>query len=243
VAGPTFADVRTPEEVLLHLPFYGTVLGLDWKAALDRLEPPLAALDGAPARFGLFEHKLPQSTNRWTAAWRPWIRVRKPFLDYALFDFWQGLPVPCRTDERLYHRWLVARYPALFARIPYQKTGVPVLAPEWRYQAARAGRLAWRLAQPVLARAGFAAAPRRRAYFDDETAWRAPSARARIERVILRPGALGAEILGREAVSRWVSSWLDHAGGPVQVMGALYVFEAYHRDLAAHLRAAAETDS
>lgn len=239
VAGPTFAGVKTLDDVLVQLPFYGTPLGLDWQEAGARLRPLLDRLETAPARFGLFEHKLPQSTNRWTAAWRPWLRVRKPFVDHALFDFWQGLPLTLRVDRPLYHRWLVARYPSLFAAIPHQKTGVPVLARPWRLQAARAQRLAGRLVRPTLARLGVPVQPRQRAYFDDEAVWRTPLVRARLEEPVLRAGALGCEILGREQVSRWVSEWMERASGPVQVMGALYVFEVYHRDLAARLRAAA----
>ena len=241
VAGPTFADVRTVGDVLVRLPFYGTPLGLSGEEAAARLKPLLDRLGTAPVRFGLFEQKLPQSTNRWTAAWRPWLRVRKPFVDYALFDFWQGLSASLRISRPLYHQWLVERYPSLFAGIPNQKTGVPVLAPSWRLQMARGRRLAWRLVQPALARLGVPARPRRRAYFDDETAWRTPSARSRIEAVVLRPGALSRDILGSERVSRWVSGWMERASGPVQVMGALYVFEVYHRDLAAGLHAAADT--
>jgi asparagine synthase (glutamine-hydrolysing) len=240
VSGPTFGDVRTPDDVLGQLPYYGTSLGLDWAAALARVRPLVAEVGAAPARFAIFEHKLPQSTNRWTAAWRPWLRVRKPFVDYRLFDFWQGLPDRARTSPPLYHRWLTTRYPSAFAAIPYQKTGAAVLAPAWRVQLARAGRVAWRLAQPTLTGLGVPARPRLRSYFDDEAAWRTPDARSRIEGTILRPGSLCCEILGRAAVSAAVSAWFDQLALPTQVIGALYVFEAYHRDLPARLHAAAE---
>ena len=64
-------------------------------------------------------------------AWRPWLRVRKPFVDYAFFDFCQGLPADVRVEGRLHERWLHAMYPRAFA-IPNQKTGMPILTAGWR---------------------------------------------------------------------------------------------------------------
>ena len=126
VSGPTFAAVTTAEDVLQTLPYYGASISMDYGEALARARTLVEALRGAPPRFALFEHKLPQSTNRWTAAWRPWLRVRKPFVDYAFFDFCQGLPVTLRTEGRLHERWLRASYPDCFRSSPNQKTGLPV---------------------------------------------------------------------------------------------------------------------
>ena len=58
--------------------------------AHERILQLVRDLDGAHPRCAIYENKLPQATNRWTASWRPWMRVRKPFLDYELFDFWQA---------------------------------------------------------------------------------------------------------------------------------------------------------
>lgn len=238
VSGPTFNEVSTAADVLAALPFYGTRLGMGWEAALQRAGALVADLGGAPARFALFEHKLPQSTNRWSAAWRPWLRVRKPFVDYAFFDFCQGLPPHVRGEQKLHERWLRSRYPSCFDSIPNHKTGTPVLTPGWRVQAARARRLAWRTVQPGLARLGLPARPRIRNYHDDETFWRTEDVRVRFEALILRPGSLCSEILGRPATAAVLADWFEGAAAPAQVIGGLYVFEAYHRDLQDHLRAA-----
>lgn len=238
VAGPTFNEVTTPEGVLAKLPYYGTELGLPWGEALERARGMVAALGGAPARFALFDHKLPQATNRWVTAWRPYVRVRKPFLDHALFDFFQGLPPAERGAGRLYERFLREAYPALFASIPNQKTGVPVLSSSARHQLARAGRYGARRLRAAAARLGVRLRPRERNYADDGRFWREPSARRRIEEMILRPESLSAAILGREKVARVVSAWFERLGAPTQVVGALYVFEAYHAGLSRHLAAA-----
>ena len=58
--------------------------------------------------------------------------------------------------------------------------------------------------------------------------------------MILRRDSLAAEIFGRAPLTAVVRDWFDRGVGPVQVIGALYTYEAYHRDLAAHLRQAAQ---
>ena len=240
VSGPTFNEVDSAEVALLRMPYYGTEVSFGWPEALERVEALMAALGGAQPRYTLFEHKLPQSTNRWSAAWRPYFRVRKPFVDYAFFDFCQGLPSAVRGPGSFHERWLSARYPGCFARIPNHKTGVPVLSPPWRVLAARAGRVAWRRVQPVLAGVGLPARPRLRSYHPDDQRMSAPEVRDRIEAAILRPGSIVCEILGREPVGRVLARWFDRAQEPAQVVGALYVYETYHAGLAAHLKAAAQ---
>jgi hypothetical protein len=77
-----------------------------------------------------------------------------------------------------------------------------------------------------------------RAYHDEDRRWNMAPCRDRIEGTILRQGSLSAEIFGRPSLAAAVRDFFDRARGPVQVVGALYAFEAYHRDLPAHLRAA-----
>jgi hypothetical protein len=91
--------------------------------------------------------------------------------------------------------------------------------------------------QPWIAHLGVPARPRIRSYHDDAMFWRAPEARARIEGTILRQDSLCCDILGRETVTMVVKDWFDRLAAPTQVIGALYVYEVYHRDLAAQLRA------
>jgi len=234
VSGPTFGNVTTAAAALVACPYYETSLGLGWVAALARIETAMSSLGGAAARFVLFEHKLPQATNRWPTAWRPWLRVRKPFLDYAFFDFCQGLPSEIRVAGRLHERWLRSTYPACFAAIPNHKTGAPAFAPAWRVQLARAWRVGGRTLLPMLPRP-WRPAPRIRAYHDDDRVWRQPAFVGRIVETITAPGSLCCEILGREAVTRLLGEWRASARAPAQVIGALYVYEQYHRELPAGL--------
>ncbi|MBI3403205.1 MAG: hypothetical protein HY048_17475 [Acidobacteria bacterium] len=237
VSGPTFAAVATPADALLQLPFYGTSISLDYNLALARVTDLTGALHGAPARYTLFEHKLPQSTNRWTAAWRPWLRVRKPFVDYAFFDWCQGLPVSARLEGQLHERWLRASYPACFASIPNHKTGMPVLTPRWRVQAARLQRGAWARLIPYLPRT-VRPSPRIRSYADNDRVWRRPDTVDAITRTILKPDGLAVGVFGRALLSALIAPWVAAAAAPAQVIGALYVFEAYHAGLERHLREA-----
>ena len=238
VSGPTFGAITTAEAALLSCPYYETEISLGWTEALARITAAVAGLDGAPARFVHFEHKLPQSTNRWPTSWRPWLRVRKPFLDYAFFDFCQGLPASVRVDGMLHERWLLSAYPQLFARIPNHKTGVPVLSPAWRVLMARAGRGARRALRRALP-APLKPAPLIRSYLDDERAWRQPQVIDRITGLVDRKDSVCSQILGDDAVHGLLSRWRETARAPTQVVGALYVFEMYHRDLAAALARAA----
>jgi hypothetical protein len=227
VCGPTFLDIETVDDLYRTLPYYGTGLGMSGAEAHERILQLVRNLDGAHARYAVYENKLPQSTNRWTASWRPWIRVRKPFLDYEVFDFWQGLPTRIRGEERLYERFLLARYPSLFRRIPHQKTGVPVLSPKWRRQLTRTVRFALRKTK-------ISKSPRQ---YHDDLGHSGGGIRERIEETILGNASLCCEILDRPRVSDLVRAWFQHGSAPDQVIGALYVYERYHRDLAAHLRA------
>lgn len=239
VSGPTFNEVTNPHEVLHKLPYYGTDLGLDYPEALALAEKMIEQLNGASSRFALFDHKLPQATNRWGAAWRPWIRVRRPFTDYAFFDFCQGLPAVVRGELNIHERWLRSKYPSCFATIPNQKTGMPILTPNWLLQAERARRFGWKKLQPMLAGLGLPARPRVRNYTADEIYWRTPEARLRIEGAILSPDSISCQVLGREKVTSLVNRWFDQAAAPAQVIGAMYVYETYHRALPELLKTAA----
>ncbi len=234
VCGPTFTDVENTMDLKSALPFYATRLGMDQVGAERRIEEIVAGLSGAPPRFALFEHKIPQSTNRWVDAWRPWLAVRRPFLDYNLFDFWQGLPVALRREGRLYERWLKHRFPELFRTIPNQKDMVPVLSSPLRRQIVRTVRFA---ARKVLGTLNVKT--HSRGYHDEHRHWSQPGNRRRIEESILRPESVSCDVFGRSIVRAFLTHWFETSLNPTQVIGALYVFETYHRDLASHLRESA----
>src|SRR5258706_6593430 len=61
VSGPTYAAVHGPEDVLMKLPWYGAPISVPYDVALERARALLSGLHGAPARFALLEHKIPQS--------------------------------------------------------------------------------------------------------------------------------------------------------------------------------------
>jgi hypothetical protein len=102
-------------------------------------------------------------------------------------------------------------------------------------QAERARRYAERRTAPWLRRLGVEVPARQRTYHDEERHWRRPEQRRRIEAVILAPDSRCCEILGRDAVTAALERWFDRRLGPVQEIGALYVFEVYHRDLPSFL--------
>jgi asparagine synthase (glutamine-hydrolysing) len=232
--GRGYAWVNTPEDLLQAMSYYGTSLGYSPTEALTRARDLVAALGGVKARFAAFENKSP-ALGLVYGAYSLWFRVRKPFLDYAFFEFFQSQPDGIRGTP-LFERWLRSCYPACYTDIPNHKTGMPVLTPHWRVQVERARRFTYRQIQPVMAGVGLPAAPRIRSYQNDHVYWRQPEARAEIEGTILRPGSLCCEILGRHAVKTVVRDWFERLAAPTQVIAALYVYENYHQDLSAHLR-------
>ncbi|MFP5378402.1 MAG: asparagine synthase-related protein [Vicinamibacteria bacterium] len=241
VAGPTFGAVHDLESALVTMPYYETPISRGWHGALARLESVTERRELLGSRFLLFEHKRPQSTNRWSEAWRPFLRLRKPFMDFAFFDHCQSLPWDLRGRQRVYEVWLRRHYPAFFARIPNHKTGAPALAPPWRLHAARVERVLRRGWQRVAGAAGLPHQPWRRAYFDDEGEWRRPGVRERITATIMRQGSIAVDVFGRATVARVLDDWFARGAAPAQVVGALYVYERYHADLAGHLEAAGRT--
>ena len=245
VCGPTFSRACDAASVAAKMPFTGSPLGWSWERAQRWAEEAIGQLGGAAPRFALYEHKLLQSTHPIFQALTPYVRVRRPFLDRALFEFFSSLAPSVKAAT--YHRMLKTGYPEYFAQIPDQSTGMPILTPRWRVNTARASRAGRRIVQRTAARLGVPMRPRLRAYYDDDRVWAQPSVRARIESVVLRNGSLCCGRFGRPLVQKVLTDWFDRSAGPSQVIGALYVFELYHRDLAESLhaarRAAADTAS
>jgi asparagine synthase (glutamine-hydrolysing) len=235
VVGPTFNGIATADDVLAALPYYGGVLGEPHEVARARAQRLLDALGGAPARFALFEDKLPQSTNfAHGALMRAWLPMRRPFVARDFFDYAQGLDAAWRGERDVQAHWLRRGWPAFFRDIPNQKTGVPVGSSPARLAVARAARAGRR----VLARAGVPVGARVRNFTDDATAFRAPGVRARIHALLTAPDAHHGGIFPAGAVRALLDAWERDAAAPAQVIGALVTWEHYHRTRGAHLAAA-----
>jgi asparagine synthase (glutamine-hydrolysing) len=237
VIGSTLWFGDRAEDFLATMPYYGGDLAMPYAEALATAETLMRATPGPP-RFAPYEHKLPQSTNRITAAARPFATVRRPFVDYRLFDVCQRLPSDWRAAHRWRERWLVSTYPECFARIPNQQTGVPPGASRARWHVTRAARYAWRRGLQTLRAAGVPVTVPQRSYHPDERYWSEPQSRAAIEAVILRNGSVSCDVFGRTRVTDVVRRFFAASDAPVQVIGAMYVFERYHQTLGASLAAA-----
>ena len=159
--------------------------------------------------------------------------MRRPFLDLDLVEFCASQGAVAR--HVLYESWLRASYPKVFARTPIQKTGAPVGAGPARKNAARAGRVVRRAARHLAVTIGRRVEPWSRTYTADEEQCAAPDIRPQLESTILRAESIVCELWGRDTIVSLLGRWLDDRQGPAQVIGALYVWEAYHRDLASHL--------
>jgi len=230
VAGSTLYFTGDPHDFLKTMPYYGGALSLPYDGALSLAERLIQATPG-PARFAPYEHKLPQSTNRITAAARPYTIVRRPFVDYRFFEMCQRISAEWRKDHRWRERWLVSTYPELFSRIPNQQTGVPAQASRTRWQMTRVARFGWRVGLRAVRKLGMPVVVPERSYHPDDRNWSKPDERSRIESTILRNDSISCDIFGRARVEATVRHFFEQGVGPVQVIGALYVFEHYHQTL------------
>jgi asparagine synthase (glutamine-hydrolysing) len=239
VCGATYDGVVDTQSLMAKLPYSGVAIGWNWARALQWGADTIAALAPSEAKFAIYEHKLPQAIHPIFQSYAPYVRLRTPFTDYALFDFFAARSR--RTRQGLYTAWLARKYAALFRAIPDQRTGLPVTASNAAIAVERLRRGGIRALSSALHAVSLPAPrPRIRSYHDEHRWWAEPSFRERIEGVILRRDSLAAEIFGRAPLTAVVRDWFDRGVGPVQVIGALYTYEAYHRDLAAHLRQAAQ---
>jgi len=242
VCGTTYGSVVDAPTLMAKLPYTGVSIGWSWQQALAWGAAAVDGLAPSQAKFLLYEHKFPQAIHPIFQSYAPYVRLRAPFTDYALFDFFAARSP--RSRERLYGAWLARTYPALFRWIPDQRTGLPVAAPDAVVMLERYRRGGIRVLSSALRAAKIPSRrPRVRAYHDEHRRWTMPAIRERIEGVIMRGGSISAELFGHDALKSVLSDWFDRGNGPVQTIGALYAFEAYHRDLPAHLRAAAQASA
>jgi len=237
VVGSTLYFSGDPRDFLKTMPYYGGALSLPYDDALSLAEQLIQTTPG-PARFAPYEHKLPQSTNRITAAARPYAIVRRPFVDYQFFEMCQRIPAAWRADHGWRECWLVSTYPEYFAGIPNQQTGVPAQASNVRWQVTRAARFAWRRVLRGAHELGIPVVVPERSYHPDDRNWSKAAERSRIETTILRNGSISCDVFGRARVESTLCDFFEQGAGAVQVIGALYVFEHYHQSLADSLRRA-----
>jgi asparagine synthase (glutamine-hydrolysing) len=235
VSGGTYLGITTADDLLSALPYYGGDLGLAHEDARSCAAALIEGTAGDPS-FAIYEHKLPQAISRITEAARPWVRVRRPFVDYSFWSQSYRVPRELRRDHHWHEHWLRSTYPTLFARIPNQRTGAPPGASRLRRQVTRVARFGWRRTLAAAKRAGMPATVPQRSYHPDWAAWQQPEPRDLLTRTILRSDSISAEVFGRDRVAATLDAFFAHDAAPSQVIGALFVYEHYHQSLASALR-------
>lgn len=236
VCGPTYDGVVDAPTLLAKVPYTGSPIGWSWGRAMEWATDAIRELGPSDAKFAIYEHKFPQAIHAIFQTYAPYVRLRTPFTDYALFDFFAA--IPRHTRVRLYRAWLTQKYPSFFRRIPDQRTGLPAAAPAPLVTLERLRRGGMRILRRATGPNGVAGV-RIRAYHDEDTRWRAADIRRRIAATILKPGGLCVDMFGRVRLQRVLDDWFDRGLGPIQVVGALYTYEKYFEGLSDHLRQAA----
>jgi hypothetical protein len=235
VSGSTYLKIDTADELLRAMPYYGGTLGMPLADATSIAEELISQTPGG-GHFVSYEHKLPQAINRITAMARPWVRVRRPFVDYGFWSQAYRVPPALRANHQWHEHWLRTTYPALFACIPNQRTAVPPGSSPLRFQVTRAARYGVRRALTLARKTGLPVTVPERGFHPDWPAWRAPDVRDQITATILRPDSISADIFGRDRVAETLQAYFERDAAPTQVIGALFVFEHYHQTLPALLR-------
>jgi hypothetical protein len=180
-------------------------------------------------KYIFYEAKVSQQTNLIFQAPFSRIKVRKPFVDYDLFDFFESLPN--QTRSFLYPTMLKTKYGFLYKTIPNQKTGMPVMTPSWLINTERGRRLIYRNLQPLLKKMGFSSEPRVRNFLDDHYATSIDKSKAAIVEVLLGQSSLVCETLGKEKLSAFIESWFNSASVPSNALAALFAFEIFHKEV------------
>jgi asparagine synthase (glutamine-hydrolysing) len=229
VCGGSLDHVQTINDFINRLPYYSTSIGFTKNEAIQRVSAIIDKHSAWDMKYLFYEAKVAQQTNLLFQAPFSHMRVKKPFVDYALFDFFESLPNQTRTF--LYPAMLRSKYPALFKNIPNQKTGMPVMTPNYLVNAERARRLSYRKTQPFFKKLGFPSEPRVRNFLDDHRATSISKSKRLLIEVLLRQDSLVSEIFGRDKLSTFVNSWFDYASVPSNAIGALFSFELYHEEI------------
>jgi asparagine synthase (glutamine-hydrolysing) len=132
-----------------------------------------------------------------------------PFFDNKLLEFTFSLPDTLRFKSRIYNKMLLRRFPKLYRRIPWQKTGNPIAmrdsVAELLHLTLRARRKLSRLS------GGFLHDPLFQTPYTDYPSWlRQEPARAVFSALLNNPKAIYSEYLSKSAVQ---SAWNDHLQG------------------------------
>jgi asparagine synthase (glutamine-hydrolysing) len=225
VMGATY-EIATVDEAMACLPYWHSPIAIPESAARRLIAASVGS--GAP-RGWLVDTKCRRATNAWPHAAVDVMEVRKPFVDHALVAFCAGVPRVYR-ERRDLHRALLARHPRL-ARVPWQKTGVPVGAPAARWWAMRARRAAYRSVRSLASRAGLEVAPWVRGAVDLGPWLADATVTEALRSTLLAPGAAVAAYFPASAIAETLRDTLDRRTIAHEPLLHLYLAERMLRHL------------
>jgi hypothetical protein len=119
---------------------------------------------------------------------------------------------------------LCSQFPEL-ARVPWQKTGLPADAPEWRVRA----QLAYRRFRRGIAKASSGRLPARNTGFVDYRTWFREDLRPLVEETLLGEGARSGDLIRRGEVANVVQEHMHGRRDHTQLLGKLVALELWHR--------------
>jgi hypothetical protein len=218
VMGGTYLGI-TREDALDYVPYWHSPVSVDAAAIGERAR---AAIDrSASPWMWMLENKLRRSINGWPHVAVNHLEVRKPFLDYALFEFCAGLAAEERRERRPQIELLTRYYPSL-ARLPWQKTGVRPAA-GWASRTAMKGvRVTYRTGQRILAKAGGTPSPWIRNAWNVDGWCSSPAVKQAVTESVTAPSSLLADFLDRGAIATALELGFERHAIATEVVMNLY---------------------
>ncbi|MDY7080687.1 MAG: asparagine synthase-related protein [Chloroflexota bacterium] len=204
--------------------FYPHTVGVAFRSVVENLDQSTSLLSANKWAHFWVRGRQRRFTLHGTELLRDQIVCRTPFCDNALVDFMRSIPPVMRLDAHLYFRAFASTYREL-AKIPYEKTGLPLVScPEDVY--VRAGRvLRWKLRSM-----GWKwVSDGRRKWYGDYDEWMRTALKDFVMTILLDQKTLERGYFDPNYIRALVKKHMDGDGNYSHPLGAILTFELWNR--------------
>lgn len=183
----------------------------------------------APAMLDLFW--LEEFQHRFAAfgphLLRTAVEVRCPFFDKRILELVaQMTPLQRSSLKPLQRHAIHALKPAL-ARIPWERTGLPLTASFGKIQRRRATRALRRRAQRLVGREAAASSSKMIDY--DEMMRTSPELQKKISAMLIDRWPEGSRLFNRRGLQTLLEEHMNRAGNYAEIIGRIFTVEAWHK--------------
>jgi asparagine synthase (glutamine-hydrolysing) len=204
--------------------FYPHTVGVAFESAVENLDQSTSVLSANKWAHFWIRGRQRRFTLHGAELLRDQVVCRTPFCDNDLIDFMRAVPPVMRLDAYLYFRAFASTYREL-AKIPYEKTGLPLVpCPEDVY--VRASRvLRWKLRS----RGWKWVSDGRRKWYGDYDEWMRTALRDFVIDILLDQRTLKRGYFNPSYIRDLVQKHMDRTGNYAHPLGAILTFELWNR--------------